>query len=605
MKHLLTKEQILLITEKAVDWNRSALGLLTGAVLSPLSWLTGSIKNGIKKNQLNTLAMQWGLEYVNALKAFDTNVEVQQTSGTDELETGVANTDDSTSKPEPTTQPDTQLSPENKTTYLNTLTKELTEITTVHNLIASMGKWVVINNEGGLKQLKADIEKNYNFTDETILKVLPHVKDDAVKNFNKYFDDINKFIDLILSADTANNFIASLKLNVNDKEKFKTLLGTKLSAFINIENIYKIAIESLKAKPQTQPVKPVQPATKPVQPAPTTESMIVEAKAFEIPKNVTELLSKEDLMKFKSTPDIKNKTLSKVNLKRLDTIKYEAQFILDKAKNDKNENVPELQKVWDLGIKNVNDYFQDVIDVDQVMSKVTANVDPETKDVITKQQENISSLQKMNITETFPVGEKFNANKLYAFDCNIIGQNNKADHIVLLMSPTSEFVEKLDNQTFFWFKLLGGYKWDEKTNKTIRVNVFSKLTQNKKIINNFEQVESAYYMSLRNLRATNKQSFVWVYSNTGKFFFNNDIIENVDSVKDKIEAYKKDKMDTTLVNLSNDANLFRLKINQRFVINDADVNANKFPGIQMKDLKADNGFDKAKTNHDKFINIIK
>lgn len=591
MKNLLTKEQLILITEKAVDWNRSALGLLTGAVLSPLSWLTGSIKTGIKKNQLNTLVMQWGLEYVNALKAFDTNVEVKQSTGVEELENGTSSNDEEeTTDTNPAVQTDTQLSPQDKITYLNTLTKELTEITTVHNLIAGMNKWVVINNDGGLTQLKADIEKNYNFTDETILKVLPHVKDDAVKNFNKYFDDANKFIDLITSAQNANNFIASLKLNVNDKEKFKTLLGTKLSDFTNIENIYTIAIESLKAK---------------TQPAPTTESMIVEAKAFEIPKNVTDLLSKEDLMKFKSTPDIKNKTLNKVNLKRLDTIKYEAQFILDKAKNDKNENVAELQKIWDLGIKNVNDYFQDVIDTDQVMSKVTANIDPKTKDVINKQQENITSLQKMNITETFPVGEKFDTSKLYGFDCNIIGQNNKVEHIVLLMSPTSQFVEKLDNQSFFWFKLLGGYKWDEKTNKTIRVNVFSKLTQNKKIINNFEQVESAYYMSLRNLRATNKQSFVWIYSNTGKFFFNQDIIEDVNTVKDKIEAYKKDKMDTTLVNLSNDANLFRLKINQRFVINDADVNANKFPGIQMKDLKADNGFDKAKTNHDKFINIIK
>ena len=48
MHNILTKEQVLLL-EKAVDWDKSALGILTNAMLRPISFLKGSIKKGIKK----------------------------------------------------------------------------------------------------------------------------------------------------------------------------------------------------------------------------------------------------------------------------------------------------------------------------------------------------------------------------------------------------------------------------------------------------------------------------------------------------------------------------------------------------------------------------
>ena len=48
MRNLLSKKEVLIL-EQAVEWNKSALGMLTNAVLRPISWLKGSIKRGVKK----------------------------------------------------------------------------------------------------------------------------------------------------------------------------------------------------------------------------------------------------------------------------------------------------------------------------------------------------------------------------------------------------------------------------------------------------------------------------------------------------------------------------------------------------------------------------
>ena len=57
MHNILNKEQVLLL-EKAVDWDKSALGILSKAILRPISFLTGSISKGIKKQQMNTLVVR-------------------------------------------------------------------------------------------------------------------------------------------------------------------------------------------------------------------------------------------------------------------------------------------------------------------------------------------------------------------------------------------------------------------------------------------------------------------------------------------------------------------------------------------------------------------
>lgn len=63
---------------------------------------------------------------------------------------------------------------------------------------------------------------------------------------------------------------------------------------------------------------------------------------------------------------------------RLNTLLYEANYIINKAKsnadkNDKDDHANALQRLWDVGIQNTNDYLQDVIDVQKVMSQVKRN----------------------------------------------------------------------------------------------------------------------------------------------------------------------------------------------------------------------------------------
>lgn len=636
MKNLLTREQLYLITEKAVDWNKSALGILTKAAFSPLAWLTGSIKQGLKKKQMTSFVMQWGIEYVTAIKAFDTGEDVKQTSDeeTDGFDPGNAETD--------VVQPDTEekLNADLIKKQLEILNKESTEITTISTLTKNLSSIIKNSKNEDFTKLKTNIEAQDNYNVLTILKVLPLVTNYDSKTFKISFDKIDNFISNILNASDISNFLTTAK--ISKENNFDHLYSTLTTDFTNVLNGYKAGITFLskpkdETKPEDNKTTNTGTETKPAETKPednkttntntstntssttkpgSNESLIKEAAQYKLPTNVTDLMSKEDLLKFENIPDIKKNTLEKINFIRLDAIKYEAQYLLSKSKTAGTKEQPgetdaDLKKVWDIGIKNVNDLFQKVIDIPQVLKKIPADlntqakVDDATEKAIKQNEDNIDGLQKMGITETIPDGTKFDINKLYAFDCTIMGQNNKSLSTTLFMTPTNQFVEKLDNNTFYWFKILGGYKYDDKTKKITRLNIFSTITPNKKIINNFEQVESSYYIALRNLRPTNTQGYVWIYSNTGKFFFNNEIIDDVDSVKDKIDSYKKDKFADTIKNIANASNIFRLKVNQRFNIDQANVKDNKYPGIQEKDLTNDSGFKTAKGNHDKFINIIK
>lgn len=597
MYNILTKEQLLMVVEKTVAWENSAINVIGTTLFRPISWLVGSIKQGIKKKQLTTLTMQWGIEYVKALKAFDLKEDVEQTDGVSDapadgnVQNGAEEKQSPTEDTQPTAEP---ITPADAKAYAATLQAELAQITAAKNAISTMNKWIVLNNDAGLTTVKSALEKiQFQGNDETMLKVLPEITDPKKDKYNEYFHEINSFVDHLLNAENANALMNELR--VNKIETFKVKLANVLSDFAGLEEIYNICISHLQNPGKPDTVK---------------ESAVNEAKGYELPTRVEDLMPAEDLMKFKSIPNIKKETLAKINFIRLDAIKYEALYIINRAKastgkpSDKDDVPTELQKVWELGIKHVNDYFQDVIDVPTVMGKVTVNVSQDAKRVIEADQVKLDNLQKMGITETFPTGQTFDINKLYAFDCNVLGQTNKNAKTVLLMSPTKTFVEKMGDNTFYWFKLLGAYVWDEKTKKTTRVNLFENLTQNKKIINNFSNPGNSYYLAMRNIRPSNSFSAFFVYSNTGKFFFNNDIVDNVDYAAKRIETYKRDKFELTLKNIGNDANVFRIKINQRFMIDDADISLDKFPGIKLSDVNVDGGYKNAKENHDKFINLL-
>lgn len=658
MKKLLTREQVFLINEKAVDWDKSLLGVLTKGVLSPLSWLAGSIKKGVKLKQINNLVMQWGLEYIKALKSIDTGEpitdvvnddikieigkEYEYKNDKDELKIVKAISLTNAIKTEPDKEfltgddivgetiadgnvfiafqnkdgkylganttmavPITKLSTisnknDNKQTNINKLedlkilNKELSELKKIKDSINNMLNWKSIDKENRFNEFKKIISQNFTYTDTTILKLTEFIKHNDISAFNKYFDSINKFIDDMINSKNTND--VSQKLNIskdsNDfprfKEKFDKIINDKVNELDKIINIYTLGIEYLNTLKDNN----------------IKESLINEAKEYKLPKNITELLPQAELDKLKEIENIKVDASKKVNIKALDAIKYEAEYIINKAKENKDKNVLEMQKTWDLGIKQLNDYFQDIIDVDNIYKRVKSQADNDVKLRLQETEESIENLQKMGITETFAVGQKFNINKLYALDCNLIGQNNKNIKVVLLLSPTSEFVEDIDGIKYFWFKLLGGYKWDKKTNTTVRENIFTKTTSNKKIINNFEKIESSYYIALRNLRPGATYSYMYIYSNYGKFFFNNKIVNNTSDIENDLKEYKKDKFDATLKSIFNVANLFKIKINQRFIVDDENIKAKKYPGIQIADLKIDKGFDIAQQNHNKLIELL-
>lgn len=672
MKYLLDRKQILLLKEAAVDWNKSALGILTGAVISPLSWLAGSIKTGVKKSQLNALAMQWGLEYVKALRALDENKEVQQTSGADEID----NTPDETPEAKQDNSGDSGITIENKDKTVESLKKEQSYFNSLSTIVKGMTSWTNSANAKGFDNAKNSLNNVPEINDSVILDFIPKL-DAKHSKTQLNIDSVVEFVNAIKNKDL-NGFMNTYKINTpktaEERTKlFKDKVSDIIANFTGINAAYDAAIEYVSgfkpeavAKPNTELVvgneyfhtdakgnKSVvtlisldynlkagddktfltdddiqgEPLSKDLAyvavkgksagyavykknlSESTKESAVTfinEAAEFKIPRRVEDLMPTDELDKFKNIDNIKEVSYPKINLKRLDTIKYEANYILNKSKDPKSqEKNIDLLKVWELGIKNVNDYFQSVIDTNRVMSDVKGAVDDKTEKMVADNNEKIDKLQKLGITETVPAGTKFNVNKLYAFECVITGQNNKSQTQILMMSPTSEFVEEIDGKQYFWFKLLGGYDYNLKTNKIDRKNIFADLTQNKSIVNNFNDPNSAYYVVLTNLRANPNAFYFEVYSNKGRFFFNNKVVKDVDEVATEISTYKKPKFIETRKQIASISNFFKIKINQRFLVDDANVKAGKYPGIQMTDLTADIGIDIAKANHEKFMKLIK
>ena len=139
----------------------------------------------------------------------------------------------------------------------------------------------------------------------------------------------------------------------------------------------------------------------------------------------------------------------------------------------------------------------------------------------------------MGISEAMPVGQKFDPKKMYAFDGVFYGQNDKAHKVMLIMSPaTPEFVEVFDKtETFYWFKVHGSFKFSKKDNKVVRSNFFSKYTNNPNIVSSMQREGDAVYIAFTNLRPSKSGNRLYVYSNTGKYYYNDKSVVNVDAVQ--------------------------------------------------------------------------
>lgn len=664
MRNLLTKEKVILlneyndsISEAAVHWNQSALGILTNALLKPFSWLKGSIKKGIKRQQIKNLVTQYGMEYVKAIKAVDMPEEAQDVQSQPMQEEPIKNV-------------------ENNPELLKSIQNEYSNLNTIKKFIINASKWKEIDfftpNNNKIKDSFKKIKDAYIKYDKELDLKSFYV---GLKSFNEkeYEEDSKSIMEL---QNSINKFLTDLK--TYEYDQFVTAYGKQYNTKINkllqnvnsIEDNFKIVIDHLdvnnqtklnigeeyiytNAKGEEKTVKLIS-TDKSYKPGPdkiyltdddievnnledgvvfvlfkdksgkysdasttmavkeislkkkTNEAyQIFEATEYVIPNRIQDLFSEEQLEEAKKIEDIKKKTFDKINLIALNTIKYNADYIINNNKStDKEDASNVLRQIWDKGILDINNYFQDVINTDEVTSKVTGTVDAKTKKTIESDQATLTELQQMGLNEVFPVGAKFDINKIYAFQGTFKGQNQKFFKYTLLMSPTINFNEEIEGDKTYWFKLMGAYKYDKKKNENIRINPFLGATNNKKISDNFNKPENAYYVAFTALRpATNSKMFV--YSNTGKYFFNNNIYEDVNIISKEILKYKKKNINDTLKELGPISNIFGFTINQRFTIEDEIINAGKFPGVQLTDGTQDKDISNAKKNHKKLMDIIK
>ena len=648
MGRLLNREQVYLISEKAVDVSQSASGVLANLAMKPISLLIGSIKKHYRKQQLDALIMQWAGEYAKAVKPeLEEKPSGEPVSAQDATDTEVAsssgeipNIDDVTKIP--ADQP--EVATKNIIAELQKDIASLSKIQAMVKKLPSNG----IMDDTIFRQFKKEFgELETLYFEEYMNDLKGVVAQEDLDAINANIKTYNTFIEALYNAPNA------AKVKQVFQSTFKQVYQSKLDeikiVLVKINQQLKTVLYVLQQKeqkpaeqkpaeqqtdtaatPQAEPKAgdaiqtqgtflPVRGdkgrmvSTNPAKTGKTNASfsfgehfqLLTEAK-YVIPREPNELISEIDLSQLvKENPKIKEEATKRVNLKRLDILLYEAQFILNKTRTSGAADKPgetnaDLQRVWDIGIKKINDYFQSVIDVDSVMKQVKPEADQKKKDQLVKDEAQISNLENMNITEVFKVGEKFDPNKVYAFDCTVTGI--KSITTTLLVSPTTKFVDDNSDTTQYWFKLLGAYRYDEKSKKTMKINIFKSIVSNQKIINN----NTYHYLAMRNLRpSTNSGSYAFLYSNFGNIYYNNEEYKDTAVIsKELTDLAGQGKFSDKAKNLMKTGNSLRIKMHQRFFVDDKDIQAGKFPGIDAGKINDDKNIDKSKKNNQLLMDIL-
>lgn len=662
MGRLLNREQVYLISEKAVDVSQSASGVLANLAMKPISLLIGSIKKHYRKQQLDALIMQWAGEYAKAVKP-----ELEEKPTTDQPTTE-PETDETTSAEVPNIDDVTEVPADQPEVATKNIIEEVQkDIATLAKIQATVKKLPSngLMDDNIFRQFKkqfGELETLYfeEYMNELKDDVAQQDLDALLANIKTY----NSFVEALYNAPSA----AKVKqiFQSTFKEMYKSKLDEIDLLLKKIAQQFKTILYVLQQKQnqnkpaeqqqpeqqtadttateqkpepkagdavQQQAASTVKPKTAAATPRPNPKTgkyqrgyhpntrsnwakpnesfsfekmfrLLKEAK-YVIPREPNELIPEMDLQQLlRENPKIKEEATKRVNLKRLDILLYEAQFVLNKTRQTTdgkagNTNA-DLQRVWDIGIKKINDYFQSVLDVDSIMKQVKPTEDPKTKEKILADEAQITNLEGMNITEVFKVGEKFDANKVYAFDVTVTGI--KSISTTLLVSPTTQFVDEDSDTTQYWFKLLGAYRYDEKAKKTVRVNIFKNLVSNQKIINN----KSYYYLAMRNLRpSTNSGSFAFLYSNFGNIYYNNEEYKDTSVIsKELSDVVGQGKFSDKAKNLMKTGNSIRVKMHQRFFVNEEDLKNKKFEGIDLTSINQDKNIDKAKKNNQLLMDIL-
>lgn len=554
---LLNRNQTNKIYERAVEWDESFMAAFSKGIANTFSWIGSSIKKGLQKRKINALVMQWGMEYVKALHNIDTGNVIPVEHDTEHIH------DDE------------------------------------HNIIEKDNNIkILLNglNSGEFKNhFSNNIMSDLNIVKNYLDKLLTSINYDEEPFKSEFAELVNNDAESIKYFNSLIILIRELNENINsDKELYNSLSKyfptelnkndiskNKLNDFINkiISNVNN-SLNTIKSNESYQ--------------------YIVEASEFKLPNNITELMDEDDLKALENIKGIKEKATKNINIKTLNAILYEANYIIEKAsQGKKEESSNELKKIWDLGIKNVNNYFQNVINVDKVMNIVKDDsISNDKKEDIKKQSDSIDMIPELGLSKLNPTNVSFKDKEIYAFNLDILGQTSKKlKNAYFIVSPISEYIVNIDNKSYFFFKLFGQYKTDD-NGKIVRLNPFEVLTNNKSFINNFESENNSYFIVFEKMTVSNELSNIWIYSNKGSVFYDGSIHENGTAIQKEIRNFSY--RDWIKI-----GNIFRCYINSRFLVDKRPDNLNKYPGLDISDALNDKFNEKAKENHNIIISHIK
>ncbi len=580
MNNLLTKEELQILLEAAIDYNDSVMGGATNGIGKGIKSLFGgigsSIKKGIKISQINTLIMQYGMEFVKAIEKYD-----NKTGDHD----GVEHTGEDSKT----------LDANNKKTIIDGINIEMKLIDELITISNTMVHWKLPTSQtpNEFQYVKAKLRGrllNIESLDKLFQLIDIAEIPTANNKYEIYITEINKILSLITSSTdfkpVAMHDLQKFGMNID----FLQMFYEHVLKFLNTHN----------------------------------ESFINEASELKLPSKIENLYPSEKLDELKQIKNIKSIITKNINFEALRTIESKAEFIIEKARNTEGESntkwtsnknqALKLKQKWDEGKNNIYNYFQEVIDADTIRKGSLGKEDSE----INTEKITGDKLTAMGLTNEnkLPTNIKFDNNKLYALDVKITGQNGKFKTSIILMSPTTKFdaitkVRKADGSDeeleYKWFKLFGTY--NVKGNEIIRVNTFNGYTRHVKLIDQFEAPGDSVYVCMNKLNLSGKTNNMFVYSKLGYYYYHDEISDKYSVYKD-INTIKTELLannaamtpEEIKAAMSPASNVFKLIVNERFVLDES--NYNKFPGIDINDVKIDKNIDTAKANHSKLLNTI-
>lgn len=561
------------INEKAVHWNRSVLGLLVDTILSPLSWLKSLM--GINVSQVKVLAMQWGAEYAVAVQKV---LEDEGKINDDESENADDSDDDSIVI-------DDDMLNDYKQYHIDVV-ELLKKIKSIHDDTSNNDFALYIPQLQKLNILNSVFDKRYKQIIEFIYadaenKILFEdvIKKHPYDNFKENHDNIEKILTNITK-------LAKSKDDKTPINELYKLIEKNLKEFINLftdaKDLVDNKVQKQPSQQQTQQQQPQQQQNASFNNYKYLYNIINEEttiignqtnKTPELPDNVKELLDEEVLNTAKQIENIKEKTAKHLNYASLNTIRYSANYIINKNEKERDK----AQHAFDKGILDVNNYFQNVIDTNKVMQKATGQVDADIQNQIEGNQNDIDELTNLKITD-IKADKEFKLGEIYAFQMNVTTARNKSIKAIMFLTPYTisgqKYNNKISKEEFYTFKYLGTYKFDKDKEEIISWNPFRNIYAGQNIKNDIKSnrisIESISFTGLRpgktyfclpTLRktvGTDKKIFNTVY--------NNEAINIDDFQKVDLADSKNNKINKTFNNLRSHGTTIRVFITQRFVI---------------------------------------